>query len=138
MNALRKLLDRRLGPAALHPSARPGRGGCAERPAPLAVDYVHNHNTGERCSLEVARLHIGEWQPESERAELAEFLADRDPGDPAAERSRDFTPLGSGAVVLSRGVRFIAPAAVCEHPAGERSPAAASSTRYAAPRGARG
>lgn len=71
------------------------------------------HPTGERMSIEVARARAGEWQPESERDELREFLAGTaDPADAASLLSRDFTSIETGAVCLSRGVRWEAPAAV--------------------------
>lgn len=109
----------------------PGQAPTATRPAPVPVDYVRNHVSGEEYTLEVARLLVGEWQPESERAELAAFLADRDPSEEAQLASRDFTPLSTGAVVLSRGVRFEAPPAVSPHPAGGRRPSGGRSTGYA-------
>lgn len=104
--------------------------GRAAKPGPLAVDYVRNHVSGEEYPLETARRLVGEWQPESERAELRAFLVDRDPSDPASNESRDFSPLGSGAVVLSRGVRFVAPPAVSVDPPGERTPSASRTTGY--------
>jgi hypothetical protein len=78
-------------------------GGAVSR-SRVPCEYVVNHNTGETISLEEARLKIGEWQPESERAELAAFLANTDPLD---LRSRDFQSAESGAVSLSRGVALV-------------------------------
>lgn len=77
---------------------------CPNREPESAVfEYVINHVTEQRIPIEQARLKVGEWQPASERAELAAFLA---PTDRLELGSRDFESFESGCVVLSRGVEL--------------------------------
>jgi hypothetical protein len=112
---VKALLDRLTGSGrrrVSQPSRRRSEPDHA-RPAPRPLDYVVFHPTGERMSIEVARSRVGEWQPESERDALRAFLAGTaDPDVTASLESRDFTSIETGAVCLSRGVRWVSPPAV--------------------------